>query len=882
MEKQYRYPGTRPFEEADRHLFFGRDNDIVSLSEMVMLEKMVVLFGKSGLGKTSLLNAGVLPHLKEEKLFTCIKIRFGAYTKDYSNAPIELLGKRVAELDKPDTVIWQKIANIENTANAAERLWLMLKSIHCQQNAEGAIVLIFDQFEELFNYPTDDVKLFGSTIAALLNLTMPLSVKNTLREKLKANRDLLTTNENSLVFAPLNLKVIFSLRSDKISLLNRLKEYLPDIYRRTYELQPLTLEQARDAMLNPATKDGEFQSPKFSYTHEAQTKILDFLSKNNEQRIETFQLQLLCQFTENLVIIKEMTSFSGGLSNDKNPAANRNMPVETRHAVSLTITETTFTVTPADLGDLETIFTRHYDDLIAQIQDIEQRLAARRLIEEHLIQEGSRVPLPEVVITRRHNIGSALLSFLENNRLIRREPNTTGGFSFEISHDTLVEPILKSYQVRKAEDDRLEAERCKAEKVAAAFLIAAKEKAEREKKLKELRLIVMVVSFTLIISLGLTLFGFYQKKRADIQTQQAIEQKKQADESRERSETILKFLAEINRSDSAEITSYYKIFIEYGISKLGIGEWQTAKKSFEIAKICPDVPQMNNLPVLFNFVTDSAAAKEYVKSRAELTNEMVLVEGGVFMMGDSAGNADERPTRKVKVSSFYMSRFEITNSQYARFLNQYKNEVVKSGKFKGERMVQEFEWGVIKIEDTWMAQPGYENFPVVYVTWYGAMEFCQFYALSLPTESQWEFAAKGGAISTISDTIQSFQYSGSNIIGEVAWYCENSGDKPLNESAWNMAKSNANNNKTHKVGQKKPNQVGIYDMSGNVWEWCSDWYGVYPDAQQFNPTGPSTGLERVLRGGGWNFRKQRCRTVNRFFTQPTKCDATIGFRIVSD
>ena len=126
----------------------------------------------------------------------------------------------------------------------------------------------------------------------------------------------------------------------------------------------------------------------------------------------------------------------------------------------------------------------------------------------------------------------------------------------------------------------------------------------------------------------------------------------------------------------------------------------------------------------------------------------------------------------------------------------------------------------------------------------------------LPTEAEWEYAARGG------NKGNGYKYSGSNNIGSVAWYTDNSGDK------------------THPVGQKTPNELGIYDMTGNVWEWCQDWYGNYSSSSQTNPKGPSSGSYRVLRGGGWYINARSCRVSIRYSFNPGGRYASFGFRLV--
>lgn len=157
-----------------------------------------------------------------------------------------------------------------------------------------------------------------------------------------------------------------------------------------------------------------------------------------------------------------------------------------------------------------------------------------------------------------------------------------------------------------------------------------------------------------------------------------------------------------------------------------------------------------------------------------------------------------------------------------------------------------------------------DNCPVEQVSWEEAQEFIRKLNrmtgknYRLPTEAEWEYAARGGSKS------HGYKYSGSNSIGDVAWYEGNSGDK------------------THPVGQKQPNELGLYDMSGNVFEWCSDRYGGYSSSAQNNPKGPSNGSSlRVCRGGGWYFSSRYCRVSYRLSRYPGDCSYSLGFRVVS-
>lgn len=216
---------------------------------------------------------------------------------------------------------------------------------------------------------------------------------------------------------------------------------------------------------------------------------------------------------------------------------------------------------------------------------------------------------------------------------------------------------------------------------------------------------------------------------------------------------------------------------------------------------------------------------------------MKPVEGGSFLMGAPALNNDEakneeKPEHSVTLNSYYIGETEVTQAL----------------------------WNVV-MDVNPSVFTGY-NLPVDNVSWNDCQKFIKRLNrltgknFRLPTEAEWEYAARGGK------KRQGFKFAGGNTLEDVAWCYDNSG------------------NTTHEVKSKNPNKLGIYDMSGNVYEWCSDWYNSYEIESQTNPQGPTSGFGRVLRGGSWNGREQNCRVSSRYFTEPTNSYNYLGFRLV--
>ena len=276
-------------------------------------------------------------------------------------------------------------------------------------------------------------------------------------------------------------------------------------------------------------------------------------------------------------------------------------------------------------------------------------------------------------------------------------------------------------------------------------------------------------------------------------------------------------------------------------------------------------------------------------NKGSLRVETVEIPAGTFQMGVSgimeagAGTQpDERPAHQVTLSQgFKMSKYEITNEQFCFFLNA--KGIGVDGVYNGKTMIissegQASDWGVHYNGTEWEPAAGYENFPVIYVTWYGAAEFAAFAGGSLPTEAQWEYACRGG----IEDKPFGLG-NGMSLTKNLAnfnWMmeCEN-GNMAMN--------GNTSSTSTVAVDSYTPNAFGLYNMHGNVREWCSDWYAVNYTAEGVtDPTGADSGTYRVFRGGSWGDMYIFCRCAFRNITnpmlsvKPEQGNDKTGFRIV--
>lgn len=478
---RYRYPGLSPFNDndRDRRLFFGRARDQKLLLNKILAERLVVLYAKSGMGKTSLLNAGVFESLREnEYLPLTIRVR------DISNDFMTVFYSRIEdELNKCK----DKGFISESSAGEKNTLWEYFKTVEFWSPDDRLLtpVLILDQFEELFTLSrnTYEQNNFIKQLSDLIRGRVPLQLIEKYSGKNGDKQGRMPFTET-----PPGIKIVIAIRENYYGRLQDLSKKIPGIFENRFLLDPLSEKNAKEAIVGPtgiSFDDTEEDIPSITYTPEAVNKILNFLSPKktdstiDEVDIEPFQLQLLCSRIE-----KETLA---GKSDQKEIQADKLTPEWMNY-----------------------ILEEFYDEEINDLPQ-ENREKVRNLIENQMINKsGNRITYDGDTIINEFDISEEILNYLADRRLLTKEPRRKG-FLYELSHDTMVKPIRESQKKREKiklreeqlEKERLEKERLEKERI--EYERREKERIEKEKHKLQIQygigaaIIAILLIFSIII-----------------------------------------------------------------------------------------------------------------------------------------------------------------------------------------------------------------------------------------------------------------------------------------------------------------------------------------------------------------------------------------------
>lgn len=701
----HRYKGTTPFQdrEIDRRTFFGRGPESRSLLSLVLAERLVVLFAKSGMGKTSLINAGLVEPLRSRGYFP-VTVRLA----DQEHGPVYSL------FDALDRAAGE--AKVECVGGDRTSPWHFFKTSELWSENEDLLrpVLIFDQFEELFTLHTPEHR--RDFIFRLAELVRGRS------DRLEG--------EPQLDGGPPSLKIVLALREDFLADLEELAPDIPGILHHRFRLGPLTRDSARAAVVEPAGLVGEaFETAPFSYREEAVDEVLTFLARRRHgagtlesDDVEPVQLQLICQYLEERVRERQTKG---------------DAKVE---------------ISRADVGGerhMQRVLEGFYDRTIAAVRPPRERRRVRRLCEKRLIS-GSRRRLTEDEdeIRKHYKVGPKRLRQLVDARLLRAEPRLGGTF-YELSHDTLVEPILQS----------------------------------RKRRILRQRWVGGSVAFVLVCALAGGWMWWHQIQRG--------------------MDAVMNRL--LDPGDPLALVEE-----KLGEIELRYSDWIEQRRlygtmAFVLADVARRYPDLRNRADQLGVTIRREFSEKHgvtppTPEEDEKYNHRIWIEGAQFMMGspEGEGDSDEHPRHRVTISGFIIQEHEVTNAEYRRFDASHESGAA-------------------------------DDHPAVNISWYDAMAYAAWLGGRLPTEAEWEYAARA-----------SCRYE----------YCDRKGEEAqLSRVGW----FRGNSDSLHPVKELEPNPWGLYDMYGNAWEWVLDWYGPYSEDPRVDPWGPPTGVDRVIRGGCfWN------------------------------
>lgn len=321
-----RYPGLRPFDAEEQQYFFGRQEEIEAVCRLLDIDSLTILHGSSGMGKSSLINAGILPALGKIRKWNIpyhlVQVRLTNYDPELAKIRREQQGAEALAPDLVKDPVERFIATClgsdtewnEVIPMPKDSFWLTAKQLLIDQAISPMrLVFVFDQFEELFTYPEQRVDEFARQLGELYHEIQPEAVRLGIERKKIIDDAQAAEPEEAVppkveqllatIDQPLDVKILISMRSDKLHFLDRLKPYLPEMMLNSYELRSFDAEQAKRAIAEPASLTGDdFASPPFTISESVMDEIMGFLQDKLTRRVDPSQLQIVCQHIERKMI----------------------------------------------------------------------------------------------------------------------------------------------------------------------------------------------------------------------------------------------------------------------------------------------------------------------------------------------------------------------------------------------------------------------------------------------------------------------------------------------------------------------------------------------------------------------------------------------------
>ena len=438
---QYRYPGPKAFTEDQSQLFKGREKEIRYLANLIDLKKTVVLFGKSGTGKSSLLNAGVMPMVKKIQNYEARVIRLlfkGDVSLNMEEDSNYLVNNVIQNYPSDTDHTFLKKIPFEGNS-----LWWHFKQLQILDKNLKCYLLIFDQFEELGSYQHKMVSKFLKQLNELLNFPISPEFKAAFQEAQRNNPELITKEEVSLLFEPIAVKLVLIVKSEKLGLLHAVKNYISDILQNCHELNPLSKEQAIIAIEKPASEDLPHFTPPFKFERDAINSIVDYLQEKSDTTfyespgIQTSLLQMICSQIEQVIV-----------PNDEDKV-----------------------ITSKELKEINELTEDYYNSKIKllvnlfNLDEVKEKLI-RKFLEDKLITQQGETLFREQIFEDNFPIEYTPLKEYDNRILeqlvafgiLRKDKRLAEKgirYFYEISHEKLLDPILnhRNKQIQQQKDN---------------------------------------------------------------------------------------------------------------------------------------------------------------------------------------------------------------------------------------------------------------------------------------------------------------------------------------------------------------------------------------------------------------------------------------------